>query len=204
MKFDRAQLDAVGEVLNVAFGRGVAAITDPIGVRLIRKESHCDVLDEAVLRITLAQTIGTSGDAVVGTLSGNLNAAVAIVFKKSTGVKLVNIETKRPIDEIPASADAATETLRVIGSRGVVALGEALSQQFRAPIEAEQARVVRCHEAIDAVLGAIPPTLSRRTRDLVLISHALMSDNATMHGEILCVADCAGFSGFLRSCRLAA
>lgn len=204
MKFDRAQLDAVGEILNIAFGRAVADVTDPIGVRFLRKESTCDVLDEAMLRIALAQCVGNSGDSVLCTLTGQLNAAAALVFKKTSGFKLVNAKDGRPLDEIPASAEAATEKLRVIGAAGLHALAQSLSTQLRSDVEHDQPRLVRCHEATDALLAAIPAPISRRTRDLVLISHTLTADNATMHAEVLCIADCAGFSSFLRSCRLAA
>jgi chemotaxis protein CheY-P-specific phosphatase CheC len=204
MKFDRAQLDAVGEVLNIAFGRSVAALSDPLSMRLVRKESLCDVLDEHMLRISLAQYVGSSGDVALCTLSGQLSAVVAIVFKKTSGFKLVNARAGRPLDDIPASADAAAEELRVMGSVALAALAASLTQQLRAEVAPDQPRLVRCHEACDALLESIPPTLSRRTRDLVLISHALTTDTAAIQAEVLCIADCAGFSPFLRSCRLAA
>lgn len=204
MKLDRAQLDAVMEVYNVAIGRAVTTLADPLNLHFSRRDALSDTFDLSVLGITLAQHVGNSGDVAMCTLSGHLAGVAAAVFKKTSGFKLVNLHDRKPIDDLPASPDKAFDALRTHADGALQAIASSLSAQTHIEIDREPARLVRCNQSIEALLESFPQTIARRTREIAVSLHTISTDDAAIQGAILIAADPAGFTAFLRSSRLAA
>lgn len=204
MKLDRAQLDAVMEVYNVAIGRAVTTLADPLNLHFSRRDALSETFDLSVLGITLAQHVGNSGDVAMCTLSGHLAGVAALVFKKTSGFKLVNLHEHKPIDDLPASPEKAFESLRAHADSALDAIARSLASQTHIEIDREPARLLRCNQAVETLIESFPQTIARRTREIALSVHTISTDDAAIQGAAIIAADPAGFTAFLRSSRLAA
>lgn len=204
MRLDSGQLDAVAEAVNIAFGRAVAALADPLRLRLNRREGVSDVFDEDMLRTCLTQEFGTSGDVVLTPVRGQLGALMGVVFKRTGAFKLANVSEGRAIDAITPSPEQAIERVRVLTGAALSEGVKVLSAQTKLELEAEPSQTARCHDAAQVVLDALPASLSRRARSFVCVIHPITTDDAAIAGEVFFVSDCSGLAAYLRSVRLAA
>jgi hypothetical protein len=204
MKLTLDQLDAVGEVFNVAIGAGISAVGAAISQRLVRRELASDGFDIEMLRLSLTQHVGLSGDVFMLPCVGQLGGSMSMVFRKNGAHKAASLASGLSPDDLSLSVEQgrakAGELMAGFGKSATPVLAKMLRLEF----QTEPVRHVTCASAVEALCTTFPPSLSRRARDYAAIVEPFMTADGGISGLSLGVFDSSAMLPMLRSARLAA